>query len=167
MNKYRDVYGLTALIFLGGCTLAPKYSRPQTDIPQTWPEGSGLPNTADNKDVPLAAELGWRDFFADQHLQKVIAIALENNRDLRIAALTVEKARAMYGIQRAELWPAVDARPVSTPRNGTPADLSSSGTVTEAEKIPASIWGVLAWEIDFFGRLRSLKDAALARIPGQ
>ncbi|MBN2427806.1 MAG: efflux transporter outer membrane subunit [Deltaproteobacteria bacterium] len=151
---------IVALICLGGCTLAPKYNRPQTDIPQTWPEGEAYQNVNDNKGVPLASELGWRDFFADQRLQQVIAIALENNRDLRIAALTVEKARAMYGIQRAELWPAVDATGKYA-KERTPADLSSSGTITEAEKYSVNL-GVLAWEIDFFGRLRSLKDAALA-----
>ncbi len=86
-------------------------------------------------------------------------MALENNRDLRIAALNVERARAVYGIQRAELFPTLNAVGSMT-RKRVPADISTTGETHISDYYGIDM-GVLSWEIDFFGRIRSLKDKAL------
>ncbi len=89
----------------------------------------------------------------------MIEIALENNRDLRLAALNVERARAMYGIQKSALYPSVDAT-AGMSKSRTPKDLSSTGEVAHPEQYSVGL-GVFSWEIDFFGRLRSLREQAL------
>jgi multidrug efflux system outer membrane protein len=101
----------------------------------------------------------WREFIADERLQKIIETALNNNRDLRLAALNVERARAYYGIQRAELLPAVNAVG-SMSKALVPADLSTTGSAMTSEQYSVNL-GIISWEIDFFGRIRSLKDQAL------
>ena len=104
-------------------------------------------------------ELPWREFIPDENLRKVIEAALNNNRDLRLAALNVERARAYYGIQRAELLPSVHGLG-SMYKERTPADLSSTGSAYTAERYDVNL-GIASWEIDFFGRIRGLKDKAL------
>lgn len=150
-----------ALLLLSGCTLTPKYVRPAAPVPNDWPSGPAAADSAAAApdDGTLAADLAWRDYFTDAKLQGLIELALANNRDLRMAALNAERARALYGIQRAELWPKVDATG-SALRQRVPADLSSRGRSETVERYDANL-GVAAWEIDFFGRLRSLKDRAL------
>jgi len=106
-----------------------------------------------------AADMSWKEVFPDAQLQRVIDMALTGNRDLRIAALNVERARALYGVQRAELLPTVDATARGSVRQ-VPADLSGVGRIIRPEEYSVN-FGVAAWEIDFFGRIRSLKDAAL------
>ncbi|MHB9096838.1 MAG: efflux transporter outer membrane subunit [Syntrophales bacterium] len=144
---------------LGGCTLAPEYKRPAAPVPADWPTGTAYQETTSAVSTPAATVLPWREFFADERLQKVIGIALSNNRDLRLAALNVERARALYGIQRAELLPTVNAVG-SGSRQRVPADLSSTGSAMTAEQYSVNL-GITSWEIDFFGRIRSLKDRAL------
>jgi multidrug efflux system outer membrane protein len=148
------------VIISGGCTLAPKYTRPASPVPGEWPKGAAYKDeikTAAPEHAP--SELKWREFFADERLQELIETALKNNRDLRLAALNVERARAMYGIQRAELLPPVYASG-SGGKERVPADLSYTGRAQTSEVYSASL-GVTAWEVDFFGRIRSLKDQAL------
>src|SRR5512136_1176240 len=94
---------------LAGCTMAPKYERPAAPVPAEWPKGAAYQAPETAAPAPTAAELRWQEFFTDEKLQKVIEIALNNNRDLRLAALNVERARALYRIQRAELLPTVNA----------------------------------------------------------
>jgi len=101
----------------------------------------------------------WQEFFSDERLQEVIAIALDNNRDLRIAALNVDKAKALYGIQRAELFPTLDAVGVGG-KQRVSDDLSDTKSAKITERYSADL-GVLSWEIDLFGRIQSLKDKAL------
>jgi multidrug efflux system outer membrane protein len=147
------------LVCLGGCTMAPRYKRPPAPVTAAWPAGAAYQEISTTTGAPTALELGWREFFSDEKLRQVIETALKNNRDLRLAALNVELARAQYGIQRAELLPTVNA----------------VGGVSK-ERVPASFFGGtgsaititqdevnlgLSWEIDFFGRIRSLKHAAL------
>ena len=86
---------LTVFVCLSGCTMIPKYTRPEAPVPSAWPSGPAYKQTQALQSAPAAAELHWRQFFGDERLQKVIATALENNRDLRVAALNVEKARAL------------------------------------------------------------------------
>jgi len=145
--------------FLTGCTLIPKYTKPEAPVPATWPSGPAYKETQAAPGPTLAADLKWREFFTDEQLQKIIETALNNNRDLRVASLNVERARALYRIRRAELLPAVDAVG-SGGKERVPADLSSTGKSYTAEQYSVSL-GVYSWEIDFFGRIRSLKERAL------
>lgn len=150
---------VTAVVGLGGCTLAPKYTRPQAPIPAEWPSGAAYKEAPVTPATPRATDLHWREFYRDERLQKIIRMALDNNRDLRTAALNVEKARALYGIQRAQLFPTLDAFAAGE-RQRIPGDLSSDGKSKTTQQYSANL-GVLSWEIDFFGRIRSLKDRSL------
>jgi multidrug efflux system outer membrane protein len=157
--KNRLALILTALLLFGGCSLIPEYRQPEAPVPAAWPTGPAYDKAADAAGAPAPAQLPWRSFFTDDRLEQVIETALENNRDLRIAALNVQRAQAIYGIQRAALYPAVDAS-ASGSKQRVPADLSSSGEATTQERYDVNL-GIAAWEIDFFGRLRSLKEQAL------
>ncbi|BBO73058.1 multidrug transporter [Desulfosarcina widdelii] len=158
MNKYL-IFQLVGLIILGGCSLAPKYQQPQAPIPENWPQGEAYKDPQAISGIPVAQELNWQEFFGDQKLKKIIETALNNNRDLRIAALNVEKARAQYGIQRAELFPVLDASGAWSKQRRS-NDLINPGESRTVEQYRADL-GIASWEIDFFGRLRSLKDRAL------
>jgi len=147
------------VVLLTGCTLAPKYTRPEAPVPASWPSGPAYDNAPVSPGAPAAAELTWREFFTDDRLRKVIETALKNNRDLRTAALNVERARAVYGIARADLLPTVNATGRGS-KQGIPAGLSSSGGAETSEEFSVTL-GISSWEIDFFGRIRSLKNLAL------
>jgi len=159
----RNLFFLLGIMtfFLAGCTLAPTYTRPEAPIPADWSGTSAYnePKASTGTPVPAAPELKWREFFTDERLQKIIETALNNNRDLRLAALNVERARALYGVRRAELLPTVNAGG-SGSKERVPADLSSTGTAMTSERYDVNL-GITSWEIDFFGRIRSLKDRAL------
>ena len=144
---------------LGGCSLAPEYRRPEAPVPAEWPTGSAYPETKPPDASPAAADLPWREFIADERLQQVIETALKNNRDMRLAALNVERARSLYRVQRNELLPSVEAIG-SGIKERTPADISSSGSATTREQYRVD-FGISSWEIDFFGRIRSLGERAL------
>jgi len=146
------------IFFLGACSLAPEYERPEAPVDAAWPTGAAYEPTGAAVGQP-AADIPWREFVTDDRLRQVIENSLDNNRDLRIAALNVERVRAIYGIQRAELLPAVSAA-ASGIKQRIPADLSSSGKDTTQERYDVEL-GIASWEIDFFGRIRSLKDRAL------
>ena len=142
-----------------GCTMAPKYARPPAPIPGEWPSGPAYEQSRAPTNAPAAPDLSWREFFADDKLQQVIGTALTNNRDLRLAALNVELARALYGIQRAAPFPAATAAG-SASKQRSSADLTQPGQPQTTERYDVNL-GVLSWEIDFFGRIRSLKKRAL------
>jgi NodT family efflux transporter outer membrane factor (OMF) lipoprotein len=141
---------LAAALWLAGCSMMPAYERPAAPVPGDWPYASATAGTA-------AAELDWRTFFADERLRQLIATALRNNRDLRVAVLNVELARAQYDIRDADRFPSVGAV-VSGSR--TP---KSGGGTTSAYTAGLAI---SSWEIDFFGRIKSLSEAALAQYLG-
>jgi len=140
-------------LLLGGCDLAPHYTRPQAPIPPALPHAEG-------RAAANPADIGWQDFFTDPKLRQVIARALDNNRDLRVAVANVARARAEYRIQRADQFPALSAnagatfqrRSASTPNN-------NGGSDRTTEQYSAGI-GLSAFEIDLFGRLRNLSKAA-------
>lgn len=142
-------------VVLGGCTMTPRYERPASPVAQTYPETVGSATV----NVRTADTIVWREFFTDPRLHKLIDLALANNRDLRVAALRVEQARAQYRIQRAELLPGVDVTADGS-RGRTPGDLNTSGRSIIASQYSVGI-GTTAYELDFFGRLRSLKHRAL------
>ena len=150
---------LFALIFMSGCSLTPAYQRSEAPIPQNWPDGEAYIKKPADADAPAAPDLKWEAFFTDPRLRRIIQTALERNRDLRLSLLNVERAAALYGIQKAELFPSVNASGIMSTQR-IPADLSSSGNATNQEQYSISL-GVASWEIDFFGRIRALKDRAL------
>ncbi|MDW7774223.1 MAG: efflux transporter outer membrane subunit [Desulfobulbaceae bacterium] len=159
MNRYILILPAVLGFIIGGCSLAPEYVQPRAPIPDQWPQGEAYLDTAAQPEGAMAAELGWHEFFDDARLREIIGIALANNRDLRLAALNVERARALYGIQRAELFPSVDAA-ASGGKQRLSADLIGSGESRTREQYGVDL-GIVAWEIDFFGHIRSLKDQAL------
>jgi multidrug efflux system outer membrane protein len=146
------------LLLQAGCTLAPKYARPAAPVPAQWP-ASVVNLPANQASAESAADLTWREFFTDEKLRQVIGLALTNNRDLRLAVLNVERARAMYGIQRAALLPTLEATGKGS-KARVPADLSGTGSRMTVERYDANL-GIASWEIDFFGRIRSFKNRAL------
>lgn len=162
----RNVLLLLCGLALGsaGCTMAPKYARPAAPVPADWPTGAAYAQNASATNVSNVPDLRWPEVFTDEKLRQLITIALTNNLDLRLAAQNVERARALYGIQRAQLLPAVDASATGS-RARVPGDLSSSGQRQTVERYDANL-GVAAWEIDFFGRIRSFKDRALEEYLG-
>ncbi|MHB1013225.1 MAG: efflux transporter outer membrane subunit [Desulfobacteria bacterium] len=158
-KKLFSLLAVTAVLFTG-CTLAPKYTRPEAPVPASWPSGPAYDNVRVSPGAPAAAELKWQEFFTDDRLRKVIETALKNNRDLRVAALNVERARALYGIQRAELLPTVEATGRGRKERVPSSAFGSGGGSVIIERYDVNL-GVSSWEIDFFGRIRSLKDRAL------
>jgi len=161
MKRKLFLLPVVIVFFLGGCTMAPKYTRPEAPVPSKWPTGAAyfyIENAADES-TSAASTLSWREFITDERLQKVIETALKNNRDLRVAVLNVERAKALYGIGKVSLLPSVNATG-SWYKEHVPADLSSTGSEMTAEQYSVNL-GITSWEIDFFGRIRSLKDKAL------
>lgn len=153
MNKSLLTLALAAA--LGGCSLIPDYQRPDSPVAANWPEGEAY---TPQGSASQAQDLDWQQFFRDPQLRQLIDVALENNRDLRVAALNVEAYRALYRIQRADLLPAVSADAGGT-RSRTPGDLNQTGQGNIASQYSATL-GV-AWELDLFGRLGSLREQAL------
>ncbi len=148
---------LIALAWLiSGCSLIPPYEKPAAPIPKDWPKGEAYQETIG----PTPPEIKWPDFVTEEKLKKIIEKALFNNRDLRLAALQVAKTRALYGIQRAEIYPTVNAAGTGSWQR-VPADLSPQGREMTVEQYSVNL-GITSWEVDFFGRLQSLKESALA-----
>ena len=135
MKFLRTFSSLAAVVLAGGCTLAPKYARPDLAVPDQFPAASA---GAETNAAPAAAELAWPEFFADDHLRQIVALAAANNRDLRLAVLNVERARALYGVQRGALYPTVQATAAGS-RAGVPADLSSSGSRLTSERYDVNL----------------------------
>lgn len=132
---------ITLSAALSACTMTPAYERPALPVATAWP--AAAPTTA--------GSLKWRDLFIDPALRDTIQLALDNNRDLRVSALNIERARALYRIQRADLLPAVDAS-----AGGTRSHSDATG---DRDTYSADL--NLDWEIDLFGRIRALNRAAL------
>lgn len=154
---------LGILLSLTGCaTLAPQYTQPTAPVPTAWPSGPAYGDGGTGtQSAPAATEIPWQKFFVDEQLHKLIALALENNRDLKVAVLNIERARAQYQIQRADLLPQVDANAGVTAQQ-MPAGFSRTGEVTNMEEYTVGL-GVSSYELDLFGRVQSLKDQALAQ----
>lgn len=139
---------------LAGCSLMPDYQRPELPVAAQWPQ------TAQPDGVRKASATAWQAYFPDPKLQALIASALEHNRDMKIAAARVEEARALHGITRADRLPAVDAA-ASGQAARTPGDLTSSGNAVISRRYDVGL-SLLAFELDFWGRVKSLDQAALA-----
>jgi multidrug efflux system outer membrane protein len=139
--------------------MIPKYNRPEAPIPGQWPSGAAYPVTQPSASSSNVMQIKWQEFFTDPKLHKIIEIALQNNRDLRLAALHMERARGLYGIQRSELLPVVNADGGGGEQQVS-ADFVSPGAKRASKAYEVNL-GVAAWEIDFFGRIRSLEKQAL------
>jgi multidrug efflux system outer membrane protein len=134
---------------LSACSFVPEYTRPDPPVPDRFPASEGAKS---------ATEIGWREFFSDPRLQQLIAQSLEHNRDLRIAAARVEEARALYGIQKADSVPTVTAE-ASYSRNRFANTGRFPGGTFQEYHLSAN---VVAYELDFWGRVRALNESALA-----
>ncbi len=154
-------------VLLAGCVnLAPSYQTPALPVPPTLADAPrpavGTAAVNDPGAVPLGQDAGpmdWRAFVQERRLADVIALSLANNRDLRVALLAIERARAQYGIQQAGLLPQVNATAGGS-RSRTADDLTTAGRSNTTEQYSAQL-GFASYEIDFFGRVRNLNDAAL------
>jgi multidrug efflux system outer membrane protein len=148
---------------LAGCSFMPTYERPAAPVPQAYPEvaaaATPATTTAAPRTAPPAVDIAWREFYADAKLRQLIELALANNRDLRVAALAIEQARALYQIQRAELFPSINATGSGTHQR-VPETTSPTGSAYTSHQYAANI-GFAAYELDLFGRIRSLNQSAL------
>ncbi|WP_324780652.1 efflux transporter outer membrane subunit [Thiobacillus sedimenti] len=141
-----------AAALLAGCSMIPAYQRPAAPVPQTF--AADLPATA-------SALPGWQAYFPDPALHALIEAALANNRDLRIALARVEEARALAGVARADRFPTVAAQADGS-RARTPADLTGIGVARTTRRYDVNL-GITAFELDFWGRVAALSDAARAQ----
>lgn len=153
-RRLRRLAIILALSGATACSLAPTYDAPALPVAAHYPADS--PATAADR---VAADTAWQDYFADPTLQSLIRQALDNSRDLRGAVLRVEEARAAYGIRRADQFPTIGVG-IDASRGRTPADLSVTGQATTGSQYQVGA-SLASWEIDFWGRVRNLKDAAL------
>lgn len=175
-----------ATLALAGCvSMAPDYEQPDPSVPTAFPNAKAALKTgaaatpdgvsaakagaADAKDVKTAkadaalvpADTPWQDYFTDERVRKLITIALENNRDLRVSILNIEKAQATYQIQRAAEFPTINAGGSGSVTR-TPGSVSSTGGTPSISREYTATLGATSYELDLFGRVKSLKDAALA-----
>ncbi|MEG0976584.1 MAG: efflux transporter outer membrane subunit [Comamonas sp.] len=148
MNKKLLATALAAALLASGCSLIPALDKPASPVATQYP-------VATTESQQAAADIPWQNFFADQRLQQLIQIALDNNRDLRLAVLNIEQARAMYQIQSAQQFPEVGV-------SGTASRQRSQLTGQYGNAFSVGV-GIQSWEIDFFGRVASLKEQALAQ----
>ncbi|WP_423457624.1 efflux transporter outer membrane subunit [Ottowia sp. VDI28] len=152
----RPLAAIAVIGLLAGCSFVPTYERPAAPVAAQWPDSAGAQATGGT----AAADLPWQQFVHDVRLREVIELALVNNRDLRVAVQSIEQARAQYRITRADQFPTVGAS-----LNGTRSAPNTAGgddgpSVSSVYTLGV---GVTSWEIDFFGRVAALKDAALAQ----
>jgi multidrug efflux system outer membrane protein len=165
--RIRTATGIAAAALLSACSLAPTYQRPAAPVAAAFPADAtgasartGFATMKAGDGVKAPVDTGWREYFADPRLQQLIAAALENNRDLRTAALRIEEARAQYDIQSADRLPSLNGSVAAT-KAKTPAFLSPTGATTIGKRYDVGL-SVSSFELDFFGRVKSLNDAALA-----
>jgi multidrug efflux system outer membrane protein len=157
MTRLRPLL-LLGTALLSGCTLAPDFERPAAPVPGQFPQGAAygaLPAGESTADA-----IRWRDFFRDPALRRLVGIALENNRDLRVAALNVAAAEAQYRVQRGELFPYTSTGAGATYQGVPVTGANGSTSSVSARNFNLGV-GFTSWEIDLFGRIRSLSQAAL------
>ena len=159
----RAILMLGATTSLAACSLAPHYVRPSLPVPPSWPTGDAYLAQSE----AALPSVDYRQVFKDPRLQQIITQSLENNRDLRVAVADIEEARAEYRIQHAGLFPEIDANANASFRGGGSQRVSTGGTgtstttVSSADHTYSADIGTSAFEIDLFGRVRSLSRAAL------
>ena len=165
----KPAVAVLAMLLAGCVNLAPDYQRPGAPVDTSWPLAlpgmgpavEGAPLQAENRPAPEVRPpvdtVGWQAFYSDPRLRELIAIALENNRDLRSTALSIDRARALYGIARADQFPVI----------GASGSATAQRTVTGATShLYSAELGFSAFELDFFGRVRNLREEALETLLG-
>lgn len=162
MTRRHLLLPLPALL-LSACTLAPTYERPTMPVQASWSLTGATTNVdASTAAGKAAAQLAWQDLVNDSRLRDVIHLALNNNRDLRVASLNVDKVRAQYLIRDAALYPTINVGVGETAQHIAPGQsLAGSGNGYTTRYSSASV-GLSAYELDLFGRVRSLKAQALS-----
>jgi len=175
------IIAASALWLLSACTMEPRYRAPPLPVAEQWPipattpvatdappmstEPAHSPGEASSAASLAAWDIGWRDFFADPRLQQLIAQARANDRDLRVAVLNIELARAQYRVQRSNLLPAVNATGSYTKEKLPAVETGLPYSITESYYQVGV--GVSSFELDLFGRVRSLTHAALEQYLAQ
>lgn len=158
---HKGSFALLMPLLLGACmSLAPAYRRPDAPVPDAWPSGAAYARLPASDTT--AASSAWRDFIKDEKLRKVIEQALANSRDLRATAANIESARAQYRVQRANLVPHVAAEERASRSRSLSQEPGSENTTRVMETGSVSV-GLSAFEIDLFGKQRSLSTAGLER----
>jgi multidrug efflux system outer membrane protein len=153
---------VVAALLAAGCTLEPKYDRPAAPVPQSFPEGEAYRAGAVAPTAgKTAADIGWREFFTDARLQQLIQLTLANNRDLRVAALNVEAQRAQYRIQRANLLPTISATATESAQSLAPYLKNPGLPIPSVIRQYTVGVGFTSYELDVFGRIRSLTHQQL------
>lgn len=155
-NPLKTVPVLLAGLILSACSLAPTYERPALPVATAYPAAA-----ASDTNISAAHDIRWQDFFQDEKLKQLIAITLDHNRDLRIATLNIERARALYQVQSADRLPTLNAG-LSGARQRVPDQVAPGGNGGISSSYTAGV-GVTAFELDLFGRVRNLSKAALER----
>ena len=148
---------LALAAMLAGCSFIPPYQQPAAPVASQWPAPSGADPTDATR---AAADLPWQDFVQDPALRELVELALQNNRDLRVAVQNIEQARAQYQIQRAAQLPALTGS-LSEQRTVPNANADANGQPKVSSLYTLGV-GISSWELDFFGRVAALKDVALS-----
>lgn len=161
MRRLGALTAVAAVLAVSGCSLAPRYERPAAPVPAAWPtlpQDGSAPAASDaaGEGATAAADLPWQSFFVDERLKRLISAALDHNRDLRVALLNIERARAQYGVTRADQLPTINAA-ITGSRQQPNTGNNGQGV---ASTYTAGL-GLSAFELDFFGRVRNLSEAAL------
>jgi outer membrane protein, multidrug efflux system len=159
MTTTRGMAAALAAALLAGCSLAPEYLRPALPVSESWPTGPAYNKTDRGGEASSVADLGWREFFGDARLKDLIALGLDNNRDLRVTALNIQKSRAQYAGQEAQLFPTI-ALQGSGNTTRTPADVAGASSPVTAGTYGLNA-GLSSYEVDFFGKVQSLTNEAL------
>ena len=162
----RVIAAALLLVLTTGCTMMPEYKRPALPVTDAWPAVGADPG-ADAHEASFSgksahgrvADIAWEDYFESDSLRALIKRTLEHNRDLRVALLNIEKAKATYRIQHAETLPVISGEG-SAARSGVPEDVSTTGKSVTRSTFDVNL-GVTAYELDFFGRVKSLDQKAL------
>ena len=149
-TKKLSVMLLTGTLALSACQISPKFSKPAAPIPEKF-------SVAAEPVAAPVADIGWREFFLNSSLKQTIAAALANNRDLKTAALRIDEARALYNIQRSDQKPTINAT-----ASGSDSRQLLAGTMRDTTIYQVGV-GMTAFELDFFGRVKNLSEAALAQ----
>ncbi|HEV2444096.1 MAG TPA: TolC family protein, partial [Steroidobacteraceae bacterium] len=179
MRRIGRSLALCALLALSGCTLMPHYRRPQSPVADRWPADAANPPSATATGIS-ADQIGWKAFFTDPRLQRLVQIALDNNRNLRIAVLSVAASQAQFRVERGNLFPTISATGSGLldklPANGAipiggAGGVGGAGTVAGAAGTTYHYYsagiGFTNYELDLFGRERSLTAQAFEQYLAQ
>ena len=145
------------MLITTGCSFIPEYQQPEMPVTDAWPQNSVETGVTAG---PNAADIAWQDYFTSETLRQVVNLALENNRDLKVALLNIDRAKAAYQIQDANTWPVVNGT-AGVNKQRVAEDSSMTGETYTSEALMSVGVGITAYEFDFFGKVKSMKQSAL------